>query len=189
MSIDSGRGATDAVFIALGTGVGGAIVANGKLHRGKRGTGGELGHMILWNDDGGLASSDDDTLEGYVSGKALEGHFRRAGGSDTWTGYAIGEAARNGDPIALHAVRSLGHYLGCGCGSLANTLDTERFVIGGGLSDLGDLILEPARNVFAEHVLPLYADTEIVPAALGTHSSVVGAACVALAGLERDTVD
>lgn len=180
----AGRGATDAVFIALGTGVGGAIVTNSKLHRGKRGTGGELGHMLFWNSTRvGWA-----TIENFTSGNALYDYYRNGDGDKSVKdGKEVGARAIAGtDRIATGSVVFLGEYFGYCLASLANILDTEQFVIGGGLSDLGDLLLEPARKIFAEHALPIFRDTPIVVAELGTNSSVVGAACVALAGLEAD---
>lgn len=202
----AGRGATDCVFLTLGTGVGGAIVADGKLHRGKRGTGGELGHLLVPDTDGTKAV----TLESRVCGDALARVYDLV---QLWfwrsrpatrvqppvTGLAVGVAARSGDDfIAVEAVCQLAKPLGVGLASLANVLDTERFVIGGGVSELGDLLLKPARETFAQYVLPLYADTKIVAAELGKNSSVIGAACVALsavsgeplrgAAMERNTV-
>lgn len=183
----AGRGATDAVFLALGTGVGGAIVTNGKLHRGKRGTGGELGHMLLYTDygDGGMAP-----LEYFTSGSALSRAYKGAtNGRGDADGHRIESLALQGDANARRAIAHCGECLGMGLASLANILDTERFVIGGGLADLGDRILEPARTVFAKYALPIFRDTKIMAAELGPNSSVVGAACVALAGTERDYSD
>ncbi len=205
----AGQGATDCVYLALGTGVGGAIFTAGKLHRGKRGTGGELGHMLIAPSKGG-------TLEENTCGARLATYFRMfskdeaqqraelrlAAGAplSNVNGYDIGYAALNYEEAvtAVHAVRLVGHRLGFGLASLANILDTERIVIGGGLSDLGELLLAPTRETFAGHALPLYADTEIVQAKLGTNSSIVGAATVALTatavsdkllrGEERNTV-
>lgn len=186
----AGVGTAEAVYLALGTGVGGAIFSGGKLHRGKRGTGGELGHLTICGEA---------TLEARTSGARLAALYneerkrqpvpRNRGRNDLpepVTGLAVGEAARrNPHSDAGEAVRLLGCDLGFGLTSLANILDTERIIIGGGLSDLGELLLAPARETFAEHVLPLYADTEIVAARLGKNSSVIGAACVALAAFEE----
>lgn len=189
----AGQGATDAVFLALGTGVGGAIFTNGKLHRGKRGTGGELGHLILSAPE----NSGDNywTIEAATCGDALVSRYRNwATGAvspktrlaEPITGHAVGESAkRYPGSDAFHAVRTVGESLGIGLASFANILDTERFVIGGGLSDLGDLLLAPARETFNQYVLPLYRDTEIIAAKLGTNSSIVGAATVALCALSE----
>ena len=185
----AGRGATDCVFLALGTGVGGAIIAGGKLHRGKRGTGGELGHLfMLWDFGAGRS-----TLEHMTCGDALVGAYYDEPAYRSMhdaplgkTGVEIGVLALSGDPDAVDSVKSVGDFLGIGLASLANVLDTERFVIGGGVSELGELLLAPARETFQQHVLPLYRDTEIVAAELGKNSSVVGAACVALSAIESN---
>lgn len=189
----AGRGASDAVYVTLGTGVGGAIFIGGKLHRGARGTGGELGHMVIDDRDGFPV-----TLEAAANGEALvceylgEAAYPRHGDPprlpEPVTGAMVGEAAkRDANPHAIWAVQMVGGNLGGGLASLANILDTERFVIGGGIAELGDLLFDAIRNGFAHQALPLYQDTAIVPAALGGGSSLVGAACVALAGLERES--
>ncbi len=194
----AGRGTGDAVFLALGTGVGGAIIADGRLHRGRRGTGGELGHMLIGDTEGESYYTLEDTTKGDRLADLYRFHTRspsRFGASgksllsEPITGLVVGHAAlRQPGSDAGEAVRVLGADLGVGLASLANILDTERFVIGGGLATLGDLLLEPARAAFARHVLPLYGDTRIVGAGLGAKSSVIGAACVALVGIERDVV-
>ncbi len=192
----AGRGATDAVFVALGTGVGGAIVTGGKLHRGKRGTGGELGHMLFADFESEFYYTFEEVTKGdrladlYRTEAQNSSQFdgnrtsRKVRLSEPITGFAVGEEAkRNPGGDAAWVVEQLARDLGIGLASLANILDTERFVIGGGLADLGELLLEPARKEFGENALPIFRDTPIVAAELGTNSSVVGAACVALVGL------
>lgn len=178
----AGRGASDVVYVAVGTGVGGAIFIGGKLHRGARGSGGELGHMILSGDPEYPV-----TLEQRTAGGTLPGYYKSRGGKLELDSYAVGQAAQSGDNAAIRAIAWNGCQLGLGLASLANILDTERIVIGGGLADLGDLLLEPARQNFARLALPIYRDTPILPAALGSNASIVGAACVALNALETET--
>lgn len=189
----AGRGATEAVFIALGTGVGGAIVTNSKLHRGKRGTGGELGHMFvaIWPEKSTFESvaSGTSLVEAYYDSIEIKQQRSQVEPYDLLTepvtGYSIGEVAKlHPNSLSGLIINRVGVQLGFACASLANVLDTERFIFGGGLADLGDLILDPARKIFAEHALPIFRNTPIVVAELGTNSSVVGAACVALTGLE-----
>jgi len=172
----AGAGVRHLLFLALGTGVGGAVVLDGRLHHGARGVGGELGHLLLFPDGGDYV-----TLEDYASGAALVRHYRALGGEENWDGVAVGAAAKS-DPgsVAARAVARTGECLGIGLASLANIFDPDRFVIGGGLLDLGDLLLEPARRVLAERALPLVRDPPVVPAALGADAAVIGAACLAL---------
>ncbi|MBC8101290.1 MAG: ROK family protein [Cytophagales bacterium] len=178
----AGRGFQNVVFLALGTGVGGAILANGQLYHGARGAGGELGHLIL-HPDGPAVGSDGErgTLEYYTNGAALVRYYQEAGGDPTLDGPAIGAEARQApDSAAAGAVRRIGESLGLGIVSLANLLDPDRFVIGGGMADLGDLLLDPARAVLAARALPIVRHIPIVRAALGADASVVGAASLAL---------
>ena len=96
-------------------------------------------------------------------------------------GYAVGLAAQhNHGGVAVYAVNKLGTRLGEGLATLANILDPEIFVIGGGLASLGNMLLEPARTLLMECALPAAKHTPVVQAALGVDSTIIGAACVAL---------
>lgn len=177
----AGRGASTVVFIALGTGVGGALLLNGCLHHGARGVGGEVGHLVLFPDGLPCTCGASGCLEQYTNGAALQTAFRDGGGDPALGGSAIGEAARR-DPNgpAARAVARVGQKLGLGLVSLANLLDPDRIVIGGGMAELGDLLLAPARQVLAARALPAVRAVPIVGAALGPNASVVGAASLAL---------
>ncbi len=178
----AGQHCANVIFLALGTGVGGAIIANGQLYHGARGAGGELGHLIL-HPDGPAYGSDGErgTLEYYANGEALVRCYREAGGDAALDGPAIGAAAReNPDGPAAQAVRRVGESLGLGIASLANLFDPDKFIIGGGMAELGDLLLDPARAVLAERALPLVRYTPVVCAGLGTDASIVGAASLAM---------
>ena len=179
----AGQGCLNVVFLALGTGVGGAIIANGDLYHGSRGAGGELGHLIL-RPDGPAYGSDGErgTLEYYANGAALLRYFQEAGGDPSLDGPAVGaEAKGNPEGPAAQAVRRVGEALGLGIASLANLFDPDKFIIGGGMADLGELLLEPARAVLAERALPVVRYTPVVCAGLGADASIVGAASLALA--------
>ena len=97
------------------------------------------------------------------------------------TGPKLAEEARH-DPEgpAAQAIRLTGEYLGFGLVSLANILDPDLIVIGGGLSALGDLLIDPARNVLLSRALPGPAQCPIVAPKLGSEASVIGAACLAM---------
>ena len=183
----AGQGSLNVVFLALGTGVGGAIIANGELYHGARGAGGELGHLIL-HPDGPAYGSDGErgTLEYYTNGAALVRTFQKLGGDPSLDGVAIGILARQDpDSPAAKAVHQIGQSLGLGIASLANLFDPDLFIIGGGMADLGDLLLLPACAVLAERALPIVRHTPIVCAALGADASIVGAASLALSLADR----
>ena len=173
------RGRATVVFLALGTGVGGALLLGGRLHHGAHWAGGEFGHLLLTMDagarrDGGGHAG---TLEAYASGPGLVQTWREISGD--WDGDVTGEdvPARAGGP---EAVARTGEALGYGLTSLANTLDPDVIVIGGGLAALGEALLGPARRVLRARALPGPANCPVVPAALGPDAGVVGAASLAM---------
>jgi glucokinase len=175
------------VMITVGTGIGGGIVINGRIFRGATGAAPEIGHIIIGADlrtgaptPGKLPELD--SLEYLASGRALDrlGHERGLG-----DGLAVVEAARAGDEQAQDAMRILGERLGIGIANVINTFDPELVVIGGGVSNAGDLLLDPAKRVAAEFVIPgVGTRTEIRLARYGAQAGVRGAALLARQELE-----
>ena len=166
------------VYLALGTGVGGALLLNGRLHHGAHWTGAEFGHLLL-------AMGEDAprrTLEEFAGGPGLVQTYREISGfNGDITGESIAaEARQNPESQAALAVTRTGEYLGWGLVSLANIMDPDLIVIGGGLAALGDSLLDPARRVLSHHALPGPAQCRIVPAALGADASLIGAASLAM---------
>jgi glucokinase len=178
------KGASCALFLALGTGVGGAILIDGRIHHGAHWTGGELGHLIIdtrevaRRDPGGARG----TLEAYCSGGGLVATWCELGGvNETLTGRDIARlAVENRDPRALHAIQQTGEYLGWGLVSLANIFDPDIIVIGGGMASLGDILLDPAREILRTNALPGPASCPVAVASLGEHAAVIGAASLAM---------
>ena len=181
------------VFLALGTGVGGALLTRGGLHHGAHWSGGEFGHILLSMDknarcDTGGARG---TLEAYCSGPGLVVTYKECSGSKdaSITGHdVVNEAKKNPGGAGSKAIELTGEYLGYGLVSLANALDPDLIIIGGGLSELGDLLLDPARRVLKEHALPGPATCKVVPAQLGLDAAIVGAASLVIKGRERAAV-
>jgi glucokinase len=175
------------VMITVGTGIGGGIVINGRIFRGATGAAPEIGHIIIGADlrTGAPAPGklpELDSLEYLASGRALDrlGHERGLG-----DGLAVVEAARTGDEQAQDAMRILGERLGIGIANVINTFDPELVVIGGGVSNAGDLLLDPAKRVAAEFVIPgVGTRTEIRLARYGAQAGVRGAALLARQELE-----
>ena len=176
----AGRGFSHVVFLALGTGVGGALVHNGKLVHGPHGQGTELGHLIIYPDAPAYDLGTRGSLEQFCCGGALRESFIEAGGDPNLDGPEIARLAHLSTPAALSAARQVGESLGLGLASLANVYGPEVFLLGGGVIDgLGDFVLEPARKVFASRALPQLARTPILVAGLGADAAVVGAASLA----------
>jgi glucokinase len=175
------------VMVTVGTGVGGGIVINGRIFRGATGAAPEIGHLIIGADLRAGAPAlgkapQHDSFEYLASGRALDrlGHERGLG-----DGLAVVDAARAGDEQAQEAMRILGERLGIGIANIINTFDPELVVIGGGVSNAGDLLLDPARRVAGEFVIPgVGTRTEIRLARYGPQAGVRGAALLARQELE-----
>ncbi len=188
---------SDSLLVTVGTGVGGGIVLNGELHRGAFGVAAEIGHMRVVPDGRICGCGNRGCWEQYASGNALVRETRhaaregsliarslldRAGGDvEAITGPLITEAARDGDDFAREQLDALGRWLGEGIASLAAVLDPAVVVIGGGVSEAGDLLLTSVRaafraNLTGRHYRP---ELEIRAATLGNKAGMIGAADLA----------
>jgi glucokinase len=193
----AGEDVQDTLLVTVGTGVGGGIVLNGQLHRGAFGVAAEIGHMRVVPDGRICGCGNRGCWEQYASGTALVRDTReqasqgsliarslvdRAGGVvDGINGPLITEAAREGDSFAREQLASLGKWLGEGIASLTAVLDPAVVVIGGGVSEAGELLLEPVRahykaNLTGRHYRP---ELEVRAALLGNKAGMIGAADLA----------
>ena len=191
------RGYRDLMLVALGTGIGAAILIGGELYRGRWGMAGEPGHIRVVPDGRLCGCGNRGCWEQYCSGNALvaearefarrtpEGAIRllQLGGGvpEGISGPVITRAATEGDPAALRCFQIVGGWLGQGLADLAAILDPACFVIGGGVSEAGDLLLDPARAAFERALTgrgrrPV---AEIRVAQLGEDAGIVGAADLA----------
>ncbi len=165
----AGQGVRDLTLVTVGTGIGGGIVIDGSLFRGAHGVAGEIGHINAVPDGRPCGCGRNGCLEQYASGNALVREARLLAGerrSEAGVLLALGdgtpegvqgvhvtEAAKAGDPVATEAFAIVGTWLGRGLADLAATLDPEVFVIGGGVSDAGDLLLASARQTLADKLI------------------------------------
>lgn len=190
------RGARHAVLVALGTGIGSGLLLDGRIYRGARGAGAELGHVVI--DLHGPDCQGDcpgrGCLEVLASGSAIMRAGREAARAHPdsalgerlaagleITGPLVTELAHDGDAIARDVLAEIGTRLGYGLTSVVNAFNPEVVVIGGGAVAAGDLLLEPARAVVAERALPPARElVRIVPAEFGDESGMLGAALFAL---------
>lgn len=200
----AGRGYDHVVCLTVGTGIGGGIVINGELYRGQWGIAAEPGHMRVVPDGLRCGCGNKGCWEQYASGKALVREARElalsgsplanrllelAGGMpEGITGPLITRAAKEGDPTAVELLEEVGRWLGAGMASIAALLDPSCFVIGGGVSEAGDLLLAPARDAYHRHLTGrgYRAEAEIKPAVLGPNAGLVGAADLARRAVEVD---
>ncbi|HVM16842.1 MAG TPA: ROK family protein [Gaiellaceae bacterium] len=188
----AGAGTRHMVYLTLSTGVGGGVVADGRLYRGARGNGAELGHVTVEGGTRGCRGCGRrGCLEAYVSGTSIAERAREALAADGAGSSlsALGEptaadvvaAARAGDPLASAVWRETVDAFGSGLTSIVNVFEPELVVVGGGVSSAGDALLAPARDyVRARAIVPGAAALDVVPAALGERVGVVGAAAVVL---------
>ena len=193
----AGKGLENVIMITVGTGIGGAAIVNGQPLRGANGTGAEFGHMRVVPDGEQCGCGIKGCYERYASGSALMRHAREAisknpeaarellaRGDGTTAGLLGGhitDAARDGDEIAIDALATTGDWLGAGIATLSMLFDPSIVVIGGGVVDAGELLLEPARRAMmrempfvGKHPVP-----EIVAAKLGNDAGLVGVADLA----------
>ena len=189
----AGRGTKDMVFITVSTGIGGGIIINGELYQGISGAAGEIGHMVI--DVGGplCGCGNYGCLEALASGTAIarDAAERIALGTyssipkftadgSTVTAAAVSAAAKQGDPLANEIVSRAAHYLGMGLVSVVNIFNPQMIVIGGGVAQMGEMLLNPARQVVREKAFKISADAaHIVQANLGPDAGIVGAAIYA----------
>lgn len=180
------------VMFTIGTGVGGGIVIDGRVYRGATGGAAELGHTLVGVDlrRAPFAHAEDfpqpGSLESLASGTALNQIAAERG----LTPGRVIDAACDGDGAALAAIELLGRRLGIGIANAINTFDPDLVVVGGGVSAAGELLLEPAREEAARHLLPgVGTRTEIRRARYGPLAGVRGAALLAGQELECERVE
>jgi glucokinase len=190
--LGAAKGTTDAVLVTLGTGIGAGIVTSGRPHRGAHGFAGEPGHMQIDPNGPPCPCGRRGCWERFASGSGL-GRLARdaaaagrayrvvelAGGDpEAVRGEHVTRAALEGDHQALAIMRDFAWYFAVGVANLVNILDPDVVVVGGGLTEAGELFLEPARAAFAELVLaPDHRPAvPIVGAAFGPEAGAIGAA-------------
>jgi glucokinase len=188
------------VMLTLGTGVGSGLFLDGKLYRGTDGGAGELGHTVVQM--GGLPCrcGNRGCLEMYASGPALA-RYASARARDLerdpngtlialrergeLNGGVVARMAREGHPGAVEAVRQLSDWLGIGLVNITNTFDPEMIVIGGGVGELGELLLHPARDFLQKNAMPPGRDhVKVASAKLGNKAGMVGGGLAAWEALD-----
>ena len=173
----AGRGTRDMVYLTLSTGVGGGVVVDGQLRRGRSGNGGELGHVTVdWRGRVCRGCGRRGCLEAYASGTSIAERAQEAGMPGV-TAAEVAEAARAGDPVAARVWEETCEAVACGITSIANLFEPEAVVLGGGVLRTGEQLLAPVRALVERQVFA--PRVEIVRAALGDAVGVVGAATVA----------
>ncbi|HXX88798.1 MAG TPA: ROK family protein [Acidimicrobiales bacterium] len=193
--LGAARDLSDMVMVTLGTGIGGGVVAGGRVVRGANGFAAEIGHMVVDPSGPLCPCGKRGCWERYASGSGLgrlardaahagrlDAVVRAAGGDpEAVRGEHVTAAAAAGDPEAGAVLDDLGWWLALGLANLAAVLDPAAFVLGGGLSEHLELVLGPARRAFASLLVDreYRPEIEIRPAELGERAGAIGAALAA----------
>ena len=193
----AGKDVDHMLMLTVGTGLGGAIVSNGRLERGAWGVAAEIGHMRVVPGGHYCGCGHEGCWEQYASGSALVRDAQAtvivqpdratrllelAGGDpDKLTGPQVTQAAQEGDPLAMELLAELGRWVGEGSASVTALLDPALIVIGGGVAAAGDLLLTSARRAFSEQLTARghRPEAALVIASMGNDAGMVGAADLA----------
>lgn len=191
LTFGAGRGVDNLVCLAIGTGIGGGLAVGGQLYLGLDGTAGEVGHQTILPDGPRCGCGNDGCLEALASGPAIAGMGMKAvrqglttrirdlaeGDLNRITPELIHEAAEAGDEVAAYIFERAGTYIGIAVANLVTIFSPQMVIIGGGVAQAGDWLLEPIRRTVKQRarVTPL-EKVQIVPAELGTRAGVMGAA-------------
>lgn len=188
----AGNGAKDLVCVTLGTGVGGGVITNGDIVHGVSGAAGEIGHITSMAEGGapcncgktgcletiasatGIVRIATEALNKEVSTGELAAVYK---GTGFVTAKDVFDSAKRNDQLALKVIDSVALHLGIALANIANTLNPEKIVLGGGVSKAGDVLLNPIKEQFLRNSFPRVAQsTEISIATLGNDAGVIGAA-------------
>ncbi len=194
------RGADNVVGLTIGTGIGGGLVLNGQLYRGRTGSAAELGHMVI-DENGPRCQGNcpsNGCLESVASGVAIgrEGRMAAEEEPDSELGQAaasgqeisgelVTQLALGGDEVSRMVLGQIGRQLGIGLTNFVNIFNPEVIVVGGGAMAAGDLLLDPAREEMrARGLRPNRDQVKVVPARFGPEAGMLGAGVLALDELD-----
>jgi len=187
----AGKGCDNLICVTLGTGVGGGVVIDGKLYRGKNLSAGEIGHMTLFPEGVPCNCGNTGCLERYVGNSDIVRRTKQMlednpqdgkilidmidGKIDRLTPKIISEAAYKNDPLSKNIWYQTGYYIGVTFAGVVNLLNPERFVIGGGVAQAGEILFEPIRETINKLAMKTATkNLKIVPAELGESAGIYG---------------
>ncbi len=182
-----GEGFKSLVMITLGTGVGGGVILNGRILTGSMGAAGEIGHLVIRLDESDTCGcGKQGCLEQYASAKGIVKEAKRAFVRVTTpsplreleplTAKDIFDYAKQGDQLAMELVEDLGRNLGLACSHIAQIMDPEAFVIGGGVSKAGTILLDVIKKNYNDKVMFALKDKHFCLATLGNDAGIYGSA-------------
>jgi len=196
--LGAGKGFSNIIYITVSTGIGGGIIAEGKLLLGAKGLAGEVGHIVVKPDGPPCGCGGRGCVEALASGPAIarEAIKRIKAGENSsipkfvegplegLTAREVALAAIEGDALAQEIFREAGYYLGLSFVSLIHLFNPSRIIVGGGVAKVGKILLEPAEETVKELTMREFLEGfKIVPAALGDEAGLLGAYLLAKEGL------
>ncbi len=174
--VGAARGLDSVLTIAVGTGVGGALILEGHLIAGRTGTAGSVGHVdSLYAERVVCSCGQIGHVEGVASGPALEARYAELTGTRLGL-REIGSLAAGGDQVSIEVIHRGASAMGEAIASLVNVIDPEAVVVGGGVVGLGAPYLDIVRGAMQSRTLPRTADVQLVAGSLGGSANVIGAA-------------
>ena len=190
-----GKGVKNLIFVKIGTGIGSGIICNGQIYRGSSGCAGDIGHICVDKNGPVCHCGNNGCLEAMAAGPAiaerginaaLEGrspilmkYYKASNGQ--MHANEVGDAAREGDPSAIEIIRDSGLMIGDVLASLVNFYNPDMIVIGGGVSNIGNLLLSSIRRAVLKRSLPLSTrNLSIIFSAMGNDAGVTGATALAI---------
>jgi glucokinase len=188
----AGRGANSLVFVTVSTGIGGGVIVDGRIMHGRRGLAAEIGHMTITDKGERCFCGATGCFEAVASGTAVGrrataltaqgdgSRLRVLSGDAEVTGRDVVDAARVGDPMAISVLEEEARWLGIGFTNLLHLYSPDVLVMGGGISNGFDLLRETIEATIRNRVMPAYRDVPVVPAQLGRHAGLIGAASLIL---------
>ncbi len=183
----AGRSVTDFITVVVGTGIGGGVVTGGKLLRGAVNAAAEIGHITIDQNGPECSCGNRGCVELYASGSGLANLTRQLLQSGTITldgvpvkAEEIGKAAEAGHKIARQLIQQAGHSLGIALGSVINTFNPQRVILGGNVLKLGDIYLEPLRKAIDERAMRVQRESVEVVLSELEDAGLIGAAAMVL---------
>ena len=184
----AGKGQDHMLMLTIGTGIGGGIILNRRVFHGVTDYAGEVGHMTLVKDGMACSCGNHGCFEAYASSTAMIRYAREAVRRESPSslqkvpveaidGKIISQLAIDGDEVCITIIRTLGHYIGLAISNIINLLNIPLVVVGGGVSECGDMLFQEIEKSCQDHVLPFLRDTySIKKALLGNDAGVIGSA-------------
>ena len=185
-----GKGHRNMVAVTLGTGVGGGIIVEGKILTGATGAGGEIGHIHMEDNETELCGcKKKGCLEQYASATGIVRLAKRRLAEDDKpsclrageiSAKTVFDGVKSGDEVAIEIAERFGNYLGKGLAMVACTVNPEVFVIGGGVSKAGEILLSFIKPSFEKYVFSPCKKVEFALAKLGNDAGIYGAAALVI---------